>query len=73
MTDLADMTDLNELKALAYDCIANVEQAQKNLQMVNQRIAEVQQAPAKAKPVHQGRVTRPPAKAKRAVQKSPSR
>jgi hypothetical protein len=64
---LADITDLNRLKALAYDTLANIEGLQGNLNLINQRIREVQTpgqvievTEAPAKPVHDGRVTRSP-------------
>jgi hypothetical protein len=42
---------MNELKAMAYDQLALKEQAERNLQLLNQRIAEISQAaePAKTK------------------------
>lgn len=40
---------LTELKALAYDNIAIVEQAQNNLKLINERIAQLANAEAQAK------------------------
>lgn len=39
--DIQNITDLKELKAMAYDQIANKEQAENNLQVINQRIAQI--------------------------------
>jgi uncharacterized coiled-coil protein SlyX len=39
--DLSTMTDLNELKAMAYDQVVALEQTQNNLRIINQRIEEV--------------------------------
>lgn len=41
-TDLSQINDLKELKAMAYDQIAAKELAQNNLHAVNTRIAELQ-------------------------------
>lgn len=41
--DLTQITDLTQLKAVAYDQIGLKEQAERNLQAVNQRIAQVSQ------------------------------
>jgi hypothetical protein len=41
--DLSQVTDINQLKAMAYDQIATKEQAENNLRMINQRIMEVSQ------------------------------
>jgi hypothetical protein len=67
---LAEITDMNMLKALAYDQIAAKEQSERNLQAINTRIAELSRggAPPPAdpeettNPVHNGRVTKPRAK-----------
>jgi hypothetical protein len=40
-TDLSTITDPKELKALAYDEIANKEQAERNLAAINNRLVEV--------------------------------
>lgn len=53
-----DHLTVDELKVLAYDNIAAREAADRNLHAINQRILELQSAPA-PKPVHEGRVTRP--------------
>lgn len=45
--DLSKMTDLNELKAMAYDQVVALEQTQNNLRVINQRIEEVKAAEAK--------------------------
>lgn len=39
--DISGITDLKELKALAYDQIAQKEQAEANLNLINQRIAQL--------------------------------
>lgn len=39
--DLSQVDDINQLKVMAYDAIAAQEQAQRNLQIINQRIAQV--------------------------------
>jgi len=39
--DLTKITDVKELKSLAYDQMAQLEQTQANLRMLNQRIAEL--------------------------------
>jgi len=39
--DLSAITDLKELKALAYDRLAQKEALERDLQMINQRIAQV--------------------------------
>lgn len=52
--DLSMATDINELKAMAYDQIALKEQAERNLTAINNRIAELaarpQQPPVFAEP-----------------------
>jgi hypothetical protein len=40
-TDLAIIDDLMTLKALAYDQLAVIEQAQRNLGAINQRISQL--------------------------------
>ena len=45
--DLTTITDIDKLKALAYDQIQLLNQAQQNLQMINARIQQLQEAPAK--------------------------
>jgi hypothetical protein len=42
-TDITAVTDVKELKALAYDQLAMVEQCQQNLRVINERIAQLQQ------------------------------
>jgi uncharacterized protein YukE len=37
------MEEIKELKAQAYDCLAAIEHYQKQLQAINQKIAELQQ------------------------------
>jgi prefoldin subunit 5 len=39
--DLTKITDVKELKSLAYDQMAQLEATQQNLRMLNQRIAEL--------------------------------
>lgn len=39
--DISNITDLTTLKAMAYDELAKVEQAQKNLQLLNQQMLQV--------------------------------
>jgi hypothetical protein len=46
--DISTITDVNQLKAMAYDQIASKEQAQRNLDAINQRIGEVMTADAEA-------------------------
>lgn len=41
--DINTITDIKELKSMAYDQLAIKEQAQANLQAINARIAEVSQ------------------------------
>jgi hypothetical protein len=52
--DISAITDLNELKALAYDQLVLKEQAEHNLQLLNQRIAEINKA-AQATPPPQNK------------------
>lgn len=40
-TDLAAISDIDKLKAMAYDRMAAMQQLQSELQMINQRISEV--------------------------------
>ena len=39
--DLAEITDINELKAMAYDQIVVAQQAQQNLGAINERISQL--------------------------------
>ena len=41
--DISQITDVNQLKALAYDEMMKLEAAQNNLRLLNGRIAELQQ------------------------------
>lgn len=41
--DISTITDINTLKAMAYDQIAAKEQAERNLNAINQRIAALTQ------------------------------
>ncbi len=41
-TDISTITDLNQLKAMAFDRIATIELAQSNLRNIQTRIREVQ-------------------------------
>lgn len=45
-TDLRQITDIKELESLAYRQIKTLEISQRNLQMIEARIAEVSQPPA---------------------------
>lgn len=45
--DLNKVTDIQQLKALAYDELQRLEIAKQNLQVINQRIAEIEQAQQK--------------------------
>lgn len=47
--DVSTITDIKELKAMAYDQIAAKEQVQRNLNAINQRITEVAQAEDESK------------------------
>ena len=40
--DLSKITDISQLKALAYDMLVNKETAETNLRAINQRILELQ-------------------------------
>ena len=46
--DISNITDLTTLKAMAYDELAKIEQAQKNLQLLNQQIANASDGTAAA-------------------------
>lgn len=41
--DITKITDIKELKALAYDQIVILEQTQINLKTINERMAQIQQ------------------------------
>lgn len=41
--DLQKVTDVNELKALAYDTLQALEVQQNNLRLIQQRLAELEQ------------------------------
>jgi hypothetical protein len=41
--DLSEITDIIQLKAMAYDELQRLEMAKQNLQMINQRMSEVEQ------------------------------
>lgn len=43
--NLQDINDQIQLKSMAYDQMVVIERGQANLQAINQRLAEVQQAP----------------------------
>ena len=45
-TDLTKITDVKELKALAFDQVQALEVAQANLRNIQQRIAQLEEAPA---------------------------
>jgi len=47
--NVSTVTDLKELKAMAYDQIAQKEQAEQNLKVINQRIVQVAQDTAASK------------------------
>lgn len=63
---VASITDPLLLKALAYDRIAVIQQQQGELDAINARLSELINAPPPepAEPVHNGRVTKPRARAK---------
>lgn len=44
--DISTVTDVKELKALAYDTLQLVEIHQNNLRMIRQRLSEIEQAEA---------------------------
>lgn len=58
MDNLNGITDINVLKALAYDQIAAKEQAETNLRLINQRIQALahQQAQERARVISEERV-----------------
>ena len=41
--DITKITDINELKSMAYDQLLSLENTQRNLQMVQQRITQVEE------------------------------
>lgn len=45
--DVNKITDIKELKALAYDELVKRDQAERNLTIINQRIAEIIEADPK--------------------------
>jgi hypothetical protein len=45
--DINKINDLQALKAMAYDCIARKETAERDLQIINNRIAEITEAQVK--------------------------
>ena len=45
--DISNVTDLKELKALAFDTLQAIEVQQNNLRLIQQRIAELEQEPKK--------------------------
>jgi len=47
--NISNITDLNELKAMAYDQIAIQENTANNLRMINERIAQVSRDQEEAK------------------------
>lgn len=46
--DISTVTDVKELKALAYDTLQLVEIHQNNLRMIRQRLSEIEQAAEQA-------------------------
>ena len=48
--DISTITDLKELKALAYDTMQLLEAQQNNLRILQQRIAELENAPQSESP-----------------------
>ncbi len=42
--NLNELNDIKELKSMAYDFLVAKEQAENNLRMINQRIAELQES-----------------------------
>lgn len=46
--DISTVTDVKELKALAYDTLQLVEIHQNNLRMIRQRLGEIEQAEEQA-------------------------
>jgi uncharacterized coiled-coil protein SlyX len=47
--DLQKVTDIKELKAMAFDTLQTIEVQQNNLRLIQQRIAELEQQTAKKK------------------------
>lgn len=43
--DISQVNDIKEVKALAYDTLQLIERQQNNLRLIQQRIAELEQAP----------------------------
>lgn len=43
--DLSKVDDIKELKSLAYDQLVAKELAERNLQAINQRLAQLEQSP----------------------------
>lgn len=41
--DLSTITDIQQLKAMAYDELQRLEVAKQNIQLINQRILEIEQ------------------------------
>lgn len=48
--DITKITDVKELKSMAYDQMAVLEQAQQNLRLINGRIAELGNPKGEEKP-----------------------
>lgn len=47
--DLSQISDIDKLKALAYDELQRLEISKQNLQLINQRMSELQQSQAEKK------------------------
>lgn len=47
--DIQKITDIKELKAMAFDTLQAIEIQQNNLRLIQQRIAEIEQEPAAKK------------------------
>lgn len=47
--DISTVSDANQLKAMAYDTMQIIEVQQNNLRLIQQRLAELEQAPADEK------------------------
>ncbi len=47
--DISTMDDANQLKALAYDILQNIEVQQNNLRLIQQRLKEVEEEPQQKK------------------------
>ncbi len=47
--DISQITDMKELKALAFDALQAIEVQQNNLRLIQQRIAELEQEQTKKK------------------------